>query len=113
MSKQEKRARLFGRLGLLSSTLSALAVLSALIVMMPKWRSADGMFDLGTVRLPAALGSAGFAFLFGFLGFLGGLEGAAAGEGKIKSLGWVGFWVGVVGAMAGIVLGLCAKFYTL
>lgn len=111
MSKQEKRARLFGRLGLVSSLLSAACLLGIMAILFVKRGPAEGLFDLGTARQPAALLSSGLAFVFGFLGFLGGLEGAAYGEGQIKARGWLAFWIGVIGVMAGATLGLCTKFY--
>ncbi len=111
MAKQERQARLFSRLGLLSSLLTVVCLLGVLAILFVKRTHGDGLFDLGTTRQPAALLSSGLAFIFGFLGFLGGLEGAAYGEGKVKAVGWLAFWIGVIGAMAGVTLGLCVKFY--
>jgi hypothetical protein len=106
MAKRAEKATKLGKLGLVSSLVAAMCDVAALAIMLPKWNFQEMIIDLGTVRKPIFMLAVFLAFVFGVAGFLLGLEGASHGEGKTKSLGWIGFWIGAVSAMAGIILGL-------
>ncbi|MFA5863866.1 MAG: hypothetical protein WC975_04175 [Phycisphaerae bacterium] len=112
MSKREKRTLLFSKLGFTSSILAAGAGSAALVMMLQRWHFQDNMIVMtGKLRPLAVMAGLFLAVVLGFMGFLGSLEGAANGQGKIKSLGWLGFLIGAISAMMGIILGLCFHFY--
>ncbi len=113
MAKRAKRIELYGKLGALCSIVSIAVVLSGFMFMLHRWNFQENFILLGNRSKPALmLGFAG-AVMLGFLGFLGGLEGAAEGEGKTKTLGWLGFWAGAIGTVTGIILAMCCWFYSL
>jgi hypothetical protein len=112
MGKREKRTLLFCKLGFISSILAAGAGLAALVMMLQRWQFQDNLIVMtGKLRPPLIMAGLFFAVVLGFLGFLGSLEGAANGQGKIKSLGWLGFAIGAISTMMGIILGMCFHFY--
>ncbi len=113
MAKQEKRAKLFGKIGLLCSILAAAGVLAGLILILPKWNFAENTIDMGTRRGPLTMADLFLTFVLGVAGFLGGLEGAASEVNKIRTFGWIAFWIGVISTMAAVVMGLCFKTYSL
>ncbi len=111
MAKRAKRAELFGKLGFSSSMFSAIGGLGASLVILKRWSFSNNIIVTGpTVAMLIKL-ALGLAFLLGAFGFLASLQGAADGEGRVKTLGWTGFWVGAVFTMVAIVMGMCFFFF--
>jgi len=112
MAKRAKKADLFGKLGFTSSMFSALGGAGALFLIVPRWGYGENLIAMGPTRASLTSLALILTFILGCFGFLAGLEGAANGEGKIKTFGWVGFWIGTIFTMVAIILGLCFKFYS-
>ncbi len=111
--KKTKRIELYGKLGAICSLVAIIVILVGFAFMLHRWNFQENMILIGKRSKPILLlGMAGAAML-GFLGFLGGLEGASEGEGKIKTLGWFGFWVGVISTVSGLILAMCCWFYSI
>jgi hypothetical protein len=109
MAKRTKRAELFGKLGFASSMISAIGGVGTSLVILHRWNFANNIIITGgTVSTLVTLALA-ITFVLGAFGFVASLEGAANGEGKSKSLGWTGYWVGAVFTMVAIIMGLCFK----
>lgn len=115
MAKRAKarRVELFSKLGLAASILATILVAAIIIFMLRRWNFAEDLIFLGPRSKPALLFGSFLSAMFGFFGFLGGLEGASEGEGKVKTFGWFGFWAGVISTMAAVIAGMCVWFYSL
>ena len=115
MAKRAKarRVELFSKLGLAASILATVLVIAIVIFMLHRWNFSENLIFLGKRSKPALLLGTFLSAILGFGGFLGGLEGASEGEGRIKNFGWLGFWAGVISAMAAVIAGMCIWFYAL
>ncbi|NLX06697.1 MAG: hypothetical protein GXY33_16285 [Phycisphaerae bacterium] len=111
MARREVKILKYTKLGLVASILAVLAALGTLVVILHEWDSAEKVIDAGRITKPIILLGAFAAIILGFPGFLLSLEGAAGLQGKWRKLGWIGFWLGAFGAMAGLVLGLWYYFW--
>jgi hypothetical protein len=106
MAKRAQRVVLFATLGFVLSVIAAISVAAGLAVILPKLNLQDKMLDLGTMRKPIAMLTIFLSVLLGTAGFLLGLEGTGSEDNKYRTMGWIGFWLGTISAMIGIVLGL-------
>lgn len=106
MAKRAQRVVLFATLGFVLSAVAALSVAAGLAVVLPKLNLQDKILDLGTMRKPIALLAIFLSSSLGIGGFVLGLEGTSSEENKFRTIGWIGFWLGTISAMIGIVLGL-------
>jgi len=117
MAKREKRAQLFGKLGLASAAIALIGGVATLIIMAQRWSIPEGKITESVIYMKSGRAIAVYlglflTFLFGVFGFLAGLEGTTSTEGQIRKLGWLAFWIGAVFTMVAIVLGLCMKAYS-
>jgi hypothetical protein len=112
MAKREKRAQLFGKLGLLGSLLAAIGAVAGMVLVIPRWNFSESLIFMGPTRSTITTMALFMTFVLGIGGFLGGLEGVTSEDKKIKSFGWIAFWFGVVSTMVAIILGLCIKYYS-
>jgi hypothetical protein len=106
MAKRAQRVVLFATLGFVLSAVAAISVAAGLAVILPKLNLQDKIMDLGTMRKPIAMLTIFLSVALGIGGFLLGLEGTSSEENKFRTIGWIGFWLGTISAMVGIVLGL-------
>ena len=120
MAKREKRAQLFGKLGLASAVLTFVGVVGSAVLLRKPWtipdhnlaKISESMIVMGPTRSMVVYLGLFLTFAFGVFGFIAGLEATASAEAKIRKYGWIAFWVGTVCAMIAIVLGLCVKAYS-
>jgi hypothetical protein len=113
MAKQEKRARLFGKIGLLCSLMAGLGAIGGLVLIVPRWNFSENLIVMGSPRATATMITLFLTIVLGIGGFLGGLEGAVSEDKKIRSFGWIAFWIGVISTMLAVVLGLCFRSYSM
>lgn len=111
MGRLDARARKFAQAGLVLSVVTWLGVVAALVLMLQKWDFQENLISVGPRRSPAILLALAGAIVCGVAGLLMSLEGPARLTDQWRGYGWVGFWLGAVGTMAAIVLGLCFHFY--
>jgi hypothetical protein len=114
MAVREVRLQRHARLGLVSSGLSVLGALVGLGLMWQNWDSQTGMIGFGgKLRFPVIVLTLLTSMALGFAGFMLSLEGAAELQGKWRKYSWLGFGLGVAGAIMAIVFGLIVHFLRL
>ncbi|NLE30171.1 MAG: hypothetical protein GX629_10935 [Phycisphaerae bacterium] len=106
MAKRARKIALLGTSGFVCAMIAAFSASAGLIIVLQKLNLQEKMLDLGHVRKPMALLAIFLSVVLGAAGFLLGLEGTSSEESKIRTFGWLGFWLGTISCMIGIVLGL-------
>ncbi len=113
MAVREVKIRRLVRIGLTLSAVSSVTALASMAMIWHEWVPDDKVIYAGTVYKPAILIVLAVAILSGFPGFLLSLEGAAELKGGWRKVSWLGFFLGAIGTLAGLGLGLWFKFYNL
>jgi len=113
MARAELRARRFMKFGLSASIVGCLGAIAAFGMMIQKWDFQENLIISGHRRTPMIMLALMVGIVCGFAGFLMSLEGAAVLKGRLRTYGWLGFWLGALGALAGLVLAVCFGFFKL
>jgi hypothetical protein len=112
MAKRIERAKLYNKLGLIASVIAVVLVLLSAALIIPRWNFTENIIVIqNQSKIMLLYGALFLSVVLGVAGFLGGLEGVANLDGSKRAMGWLAFWVGTLSSMAGIILGLCFKFY--
>ena len=111
MARVRRRSIQMAKAGFGLSIFAAVAALGTFILMAKYWHFGDMTIAMGKIRQLAIMLALACTVLSGFAALLMGLEGAAECQGRTKTAGWVGFALGAIACMIGIILSLCFLFY--
>jgi len=112
VARVRRRSMTMAKTGFALAIVSGVSALLAAVFIGQKWNMGDMRIEpMQSLRQTAILATLAVAVVGGFAALLMGLEGAAECQGRLKTMGWIGFAVGALACMAGIVLGLAFKFY--
>lgn len=111
MARVRRRSIQMAKAGFGLSIFAAVAAMGAFILMARHWDFGEMTISMGNLRQLGIMLALVCAVPSGFAALLMGLEGAAECQGRTKTAGWVGFALGTIACMIGIILSLCFVFY--